>query len=81
MYILSNGNGTPIKAYKSIAQFLYIFTFVHVFRNKLCMKVRACLYYEEKLNPYSPAGGGGKKHCADLSLCNFWRCCSSVIWL
>jgi len=52
--------------YKPTAQFSYISTFVHVFGNKLCMKVRDCLYYEEKWNPYSPAGGGGNKHCGDL---------------
>ena len=81
MYILSNENRTPVITYKTTAQFSYISTFVHVFRNEMCMKIRECLYYEEKWNPYSPAGGGGNKHCVDLSLCNFCRCCSSVIWL
>lgn len=71
MHILSIGNGIHVMTYESTAQFSYISTFVHVFRNKLCMKVGDCLYYEEKLNPYSPAGGGGNKHCGDLSLCNF----------
>ena len=71
MHILSTGNGIHVMTNKSTAQFSYISTFVHVFRKKLCMKVRYCLYYEEKWNPYSPAGGGGNKHCGGLILCNF----------
>ena len=45
MYFLSSGNGTPIVTCKSAARLLYISTFIHVFRNKLCMKVGDCLYY------------------------------------
>jgi hypothetical protein len=35
---------TPVVTCKSVARLPYLSTFVHIFRNKLCSKVRDCLY-------------------------------------
>jgi len=36
--------GAESRLYKSIARLVYFSTFVHFFRNEVCMKVGDCLY-------------------------------------
>jgi len=43
---LSNRNRTPLVTYKFVAQPSHILTFVHIFRNEMCMKVGDFLFTE-----------------------------------